>query len=230
MLPRARARGRPPGLAAPATRPFPHVTGCLRADFQAAVQAFARSAAGRDRGARLIVLHGCGGFSTFDHRPAGASRAALDAVRRLLRAKARPATGASAAEAARGADPFRRGAPRGGRGGVLRPRSRTSVRSLVLGAGVAIASGSSSGRSTRLAAFSSFGVRPCWTACDVFHRRSSSTADGVTSCRRECAALFAREAAHVPAALCLRHGRTLGGRAGRRRHRARGVVLLRYLR
>lgn len=53
-------------LAAPAAaRPFPHVRGCVRADF-AGVRA---ERCGPASGARaVIVLHGCGGFSTFDHR------------------------------------------------------------------------------------------------------------------------------------------------------------------
>ena len=52
-------------LAAPAAHPFPRVAGCTRADF-AGVRA---ARCGPARGARaVVVLHGCGGFSTFDHR------------------------------------------------------------------------------------------------------------------------------------------------------------------
>src|SRR4029077_13789472 len=56
-------------LAAPASRPFPHVAGCVRADFRSAgttVRAERCGAASGDRAA--IVFHGCGGFDTFDHR------------------------------------------------------------------------------------------------------------------------------------------------------------------
>jgi dienelactone hydrolase len=52
-------------IAAPSAHPFPHVQGCVRADF-AGVRA---ERCGPASGARaVIVLHGCGGFSTFDHR------------------------------------------------------------------------------------------------------------------------------------------------------------------
>jgi dienelactone hydrolase len=52
-------------LAVPAARAFPHVAGCTRADFDG-VRAVR---CGPSHGARaVIVLHGCGGFSTFDHR------------------------------------------------------------------------------------------------------------------------------------------------------------------
>ena len=55
------------GLAA--ARPFPHVTGCVRADFRSAGAVVRAERCGPARGARaVIVLHGCGGFSTFDHR------------------------------------------------------------------------------------------------------------------------------------------------------------------
>jgi dienelactone hydrolase len=52
-------------FAAPPARPFPHVQGCVRADF-AGVRAERCGAASGSRA--VIVLHGCGGFSTFDHR------------------------------------------------------------------------------------------------------------------------------------------------------------------
>ena len=52
-----------------ATRPFPHVTGCVRADFHSAGTTIRAERCGPVRGARaVVVLHGCGGFSTFDHR------------------------------------------------------------------------------------------------------------------------------------------------------------------
>lgn len=59
-------------LAAPAaTHAFPHFgAGCSRDDFTVAgrnVRAELCRAAGADRPA-VVVLHGCGGFSTFDHR------------------------------------------------------------------------------------------------------------------------------------------------------------------
>jgi len=51
--------------AAPARASFPRVAGCVRADF-AGVRAVR---CGPASGARaVVVLHGCGGFSTFDHR------------------------------------------------------------------------------------------------------------------------------------------------------------------
>src|SRR4051794_4517750 len=62
------------GAAAAATRPFPRFApaGCARADFRVggrpvrAELCRARVEASAGRGA--VVLHGCGGFSTFDHR------------------------------------------------------------------------------------------------------------------------------------------------------------------
>jgi dienelactone hydrolase len=52
-------------IAVPVARPFPHVAGCARADF-GGVRA---ARCGPSHGQRsVIVLHGCGGFSTFDHR------------------------------------------------------------------------------------------------------------------------------------------------------------------
>ena|SRR5207248_5321356 len=56
-------------LAAPAIRPFPHVAGCVRADFRSGSATVRAERCGPASGARaVIVLHGCGGFSTFDHR------------------------------------------------------------------------------------------------------------------------------------------------------------------
>ncbi len=52
-----------------ATRPFPHVAGCVRADFSSAGTNVRAERCGPADGARaVIVLHGCGGFNTFDHR------------------------------------------------------------------------------------------------------------------------------------------------------------------
>jgi dienelactone hydrolase len=49
----------------PSAHAFPHVRGCVRADF-AGIPA---ERCGPAAGARaVVVLHGCGGFSTFDHR------------------------------------------------------------------------------------------------------------------------------------------------------------------
>lgn len=51
------------------SRPFPHVAGCVRADFRSSGTTVRAERCGPARGARAaIVLHGCGGFSTFDHR------------------------------------------------------------------------------------------------------------------------------------------------------------------
>lgn len=52
-----------------ATRPFPHVAGCVRADFRSGGSSIRAERCGPASGTRaVIVLHGCGGFSTFDHR------------------------------------------------------------------------------------------------------------------------------------------------------------------
>jgi dienelactone hydrolase len=52
-----------------AARPFPHVAGCVRADFHSVGTNVRAERCGPASGARaVIVLHGCGGFSTFDHR------------------------------------------------------------------------------------------------------------------------------------------------------------------
>src|SRR3981189_3149595 len=49
--------------------PFPHVAGCVRADFRSGGTTVRAERCGPGTGARrAIVLHGCGGFSTFDHR------------------------------------------------------------------------------------------------------------------------------------------------------------------
>ena len=60
-------------LAAPAHgygRPFPHfAAGCSRADFRSAGVDIRAERCGASSGRRaVVVLHGCGGFSTFDHR------------------------------------------------------------------------------------------------------------------------------------------------------------------
>ena len=56
-------------LGVPAARPFPHVAGCVRADFSSGRTTIRAERCGPATGARaVIVLHGCGGFSTFDHR------------------------------------------------------------------------------------------------------------------------------------------------------------------
>src|SRR5262249_34498877 len=61
-----------------ASRPFPrfHLRTCARADFTSAgtrVRAeLCRATRDAKAGRAVVVLHGCGGFSTFDHRLAGA--------------------------------------------------------------------------------------------------------------------------------------------------------------
>jgi dienelactone hydrolase len=52
-------------LVAPAAHPFPRVAGCARADFDGVRAARCGTASGARA---VVVLHGCGGFSTFDHR------------------------------------------------------------------------------------------------------------------------------------------------------------------
>ena len=60
-------------LAVP-PQPFPHFTDsyCLRADFKSRGQPvraeLCRATRDRPAGRSVVVLHGCGGFSTFDHR------------------------------------------------------------------------------------------------------------------------------------------------------------------
>jgi len=53
-----------------ASRPFPHFgAGCARADFRSGGTTVRAERCGPARGSRaVIVLHGCGGFDTFDHR------------------------------------------------------------------------------------------------------------------------------------------------------------------
>src|SRR5437868_6605497 len=56
-------------VAVPSARPFPHVSGCVRADFRTAGTTVRAERCGAATGPRgVIVLHGCGGFDTFDHR------------------------------------------------------------------------------------------------------------------------------------------------------------------
>ena len=53
-------------LAAP--HPFPHFgAGCARGDFTSGGVRIRAEQCGPRRGAAVVVLHGCGGFSTFDH-------------------------------------------------------------------------------------------------------------------------------------------------------------------
>lgn len=56
-------------LLAATARPFPHFgAGCARADFRSAGTLIRAERCGPASGRRaVIVLHGCGGFSTFDH-------------------------------------------------------------------------------------------------------------------------------------------------------------------
>jgi dienelactone hydrolase len=55
-----------------AVRPFPHFaagSGCARADFPSAGVTVRAERCGRVSGRRaVVVLHGCGGFNTFDHQ------------------------------------------------------------------------------------------------------------------------------------------------------------------
>jgi dienelactone hydrolase len=52
-----------------APHPFPHFgTGCARADFTSAGTVIRAERCGPTRGVAVVVLHGCGGFSTFDHQ------------------------------------------------------------------------------------------------------------------------------------------------------------------
>jgi dienelactone hydrolase len=57
------------GAAQASERPFPRLAGCVRADFASAGTTVRAARCGPASGPRaVIVLHGCGGFSTFDHR------------------------------------------------------------------------------------------------------------------------------------------------------------------
>ena len=55
-------------LALAAPHPFPHFGGgCSRADFTSGGARIRAEQCGPAHGAAVVVLHGCGGFSTFDH-------------------------------------------------------------------------------------------------------------------------------------------------------------------
>lgn len=55
-------------LAVAAPHPFPHFgRGCARADYRSAGTVVRAERCGPSRGDAVVVLHGCGGFSTFDH-------------------------------------------------------------------------------------------------------------------------------------------------------------------
>jgi dienelactone hydrolase len=57
------------GASHAAARPFPRVEGCARADFRSVGTTIRAVRCGPASGERaVIVLHGCGGFSTFDHQ------------------------------------------------------------------------------------------------------------------------------------------------------------------
>jgi dienelactone hydrolase len=56
-------------LAVAAPHPFPHFgTGCVRADYTSGGTRIRAERCGPSRGAAVVVLHGCGGFGTFDHQ------------------------------------------------------------------------------------------------------------------------------------------------------------------
>jgi dienelactone hydrolase len=65
-----------------AAHPLPHVAGCVRADFPSAGAVVRAQRCGPAGGARaVVVLHGCGGFSTFDHRiAAGLPRSGISTL------------------------------------------------------------------------------------------------------------------------------------------------------
>lgn len=55
-------------VAAPTHHPFPHFgAGCARADFRSVGVLVRAEWCGPRHGAAVVVLHGCGGFGTFDH-------------------------------------------------------------------------------------------------------------------------------------------------------------------
>jgi dienelactone hydrolase len=57
-----------PSTAAASARPFPRFgAGCARADFTSAGTHVRAERCGRTSGTAVVVLHGCGGFDTFDH-------------------------------------------------------------------------------------------------------------------------------------------------------------------
>ena len=56
-------------VALAGAHPFPHFgSGCVRADYTSGGTHIRAERCGPSTGAAVVVLHGCGGFGTFDHR------------------------------------------------------------------------------------------------------------------------------------------------------------------
>jgi len=195
-------------LVAPAARPFPHVGGCVRADFTSAGTKVRAERCGAAAGTRaVIVLHGCGGFSTFDHRLAaelpryGISTLYVDYFDPTPPPGSRGFCGGGGSRG----DPFPTWEQvAADAADSLRPQfTHVGAVGWSLGAGVAIGSAEQLRRFDALAAFSSFAFGP---VLDRVRRLPPSIfLDGGTHDivpPENARALFAAaKAAHVPAAL-----------------------------
>jgi len=213
-------------LAAPAIRPFPHVAGCVRADFRSGSATVRAERCGPASGARaVIVLHGCGGFSTFDHRLAaelprhGISTLYVDYFGPTPPPGDKGFCGGGGGGT--GPDPF----PTWERvaadaAASLRPRfGYVGAVGWSLGAGVAIASAEQHGRPfDALAAFSSFAA----PAVDLPRRRPARHRPARERARPVRSG-EARARSHRALRLRQRDAQ-LARRAGRSGHRARGRV------
>jgi len=227
-------------LAAPAAvRPFPHVAGCARADFRSSGATVRAELCGPAAGARaVIVLHGCGGFSTFDHRLAAELPAHRISTLYVDYFGPTPPPGnrGFCGGGGAGVDPF----PTWERvaadaAASLRPRfAHVGAVGWSLGAGVAITSAEDRRPYDALAAFSSFAFGPVLGGArrlppSIFLDGGSHDIVPPENAR----ALFAAaKRAHVPAALYVYGNGTHNwpgaqGEAGIRRAAA---FLLRYLR
>lgn len=195
-------------VAVPSARPFPHVSGCVRADFRTAGTTVRAERCGAATGPRaVIVLHGCGGFDTFDHRLAaelpryGISTLYVD----YFGPTPPPGKKGFCGGFRSGPDPFPTWQQVAGDAAKsLRPRfARVGAVGWSLGAGVAIAAAVDARPFDALAAFSSFAFGPVLTAArrlppSIFldgGRRDSVPPENAR------ALYAAAKRAHVPAAL-----------------------------
>lgn len=155
--------------ASGAQRPFPHFGGgCERADFASGGSMVRAERCGPPTGRRsVIVLHGCGGFDTFDHRLT--AELPRDGITTLdvdyFGPTPPPGSKGFCSGFSRGSDPFptwERVAADAARS--LRPGfSRVGAVGWSLGAGVAISAAEDRRPFDALAAFSSFAFPPVLT-------------------------------------------------------------------